>query len=102
MNAICAPNYSWRWKGGKKSNADDVAAVCNPKYKKAGDPAHIGELVLSLFNGSTKYKSGDCIVIDHDVTWHVHEFYTRMCLPYNPAEPENARTILGDLLPKSS
>lgn len=89
-------------KGFGFTNPHDVAAICNPRYKKAGDPAHIGELVLSLFNGATKYKSGECIVIDHDVTWNIHEFYCRMCLPYNPAEPDNARNLLGDLLQKNS
>jgi NAD(P)-dependent dehydrogenase (short-subunit alcohol dehydrogenase family) len=77
----------------------DAFANFNPKYKgKAGDPKYVGELVLSLFDGSTKYQSSDSILIDHDTTWNAHEFYKVVCLPGLPQAQENARNILGELL----
>jgi NAD(P)-dependent dehydrogenase (short-subunit alcohol dehydrogenase family) len=84
---------------GMLITTQDAFANFNPKYKgKAGDPRHVGELVLSLFDGSTKYQSSDSILIDHDVTWNAHEFYKVLCLPGLPQEQPNARNLLGELL----
>jgi hypothetical protein len=52
-----------------------------------------------LVNGTTLYKSGENILIDHYITWNAHEFYTRFDLPYNLSVPPNARNIRGEILP---
>jgi len=76
--------------------SESAFAGFNPRFKgQAGNPAHVAALVLSLIDGTTQYKSGDCIVIDNDVTWNAHEFYARLCLPYEPTEPGNAKDVLG-------
>jgi hypothetical protein len=53
-------------------------------------------------DGTSLYKSGENILIDNNVTWNLHEFYSRIALPMNVNAPENARNIRGELLPASS
>jgi hypothetical protein len=55
-----------------------------------------------LLNGTSLYKSGENILIDNNVTWNLHEFYSQIALPFTGATPENARNIRGELLPASS
>jgi len=68
--------------------------------KTSGDPANIGKLVASLFDGSTKYPPNTNIVIDNNITWLAHEFYKSIEL-VQPPNPENPRDIFGTLVNQS-
>lgn len=52
-------------------NADvDVAGfgAANPIFDTIGDPVHVGEVVLALFDGSSAWKPGQTIIVDNDGT----------------------------------
>jgi len=78
-------------------------AIFNPEYRgKPGRPGHVAEVVLTLIDGTTLYKSGDCIVIDHEITWNAHEFYKTLCIGGLHGNVPNKRNIYGQLLEEST
>jgi NAD(P)-dependent dehydrogenase (short-subunit alcohol dehydrogenase family) len=90
-------------KSGMIRGVGDVNqfALINPFYRGiAGDPKILGDLILSLCDGTTQYKNGDSIVIDGDVTWNGHEFYQILCSSGIPSEVPNQRNLKGELLSK--
>jgi len=40
----------------------------NPLFDTVGDPVHLAEVVLSLFNGTSEWQPGQTIVVDNDGT----------------------------------
>ena len=46
----------------------DLFGGMNCCFDRLGDPANVGKLVVSLCDGTTKYKSGDSIFICDNIT----------------------------------
>lgn len=58
-------------------STNDHFAAFNVIYKgKAQDPAHCGEVVLRIMNGSTKYKNCESIFVEGDYTFSGWDWYT--------------------------
>lgn len=48
----------------------------NPLFRgEVGDPHDIAKVVLALADGSSKFQSGDTLVIDHDAVLHAKHLY---------------------------
>eukprot|EP01091_Cochliopodium_minus_P009632 TRINITY_DN240_c0_g1_i3.p1 TRINITY_DN240_c0_g1~~TRINITY_DN240_c0_g1_i3.p1 ORF type:complete len:331 (-),score=134.40 TRINITY_DN240_c0_g1_i3:11-1003(-) len=58
---------------GMKS--DQIASLFNLVFKKVGNPRDIGRVVEHLFDGTTKYLSGQGIFVENDYSFESQFFY---------------------------
>lgn len=48
----------------------------NPYFKQnLGDASSIAKVILPILDKTSAWKSGDCVLVDHDVTIHAKHFY---------------------------
>ena len=61
---------------------DDTGSVVNPLIKDyTGDAVDIANVVLAMFDNTTKWKSGSNVGCEGPYTYDVHERYKIMYLP---------------------
>eukprot|EP01006_Ploeotia_vitrea_P015030 TRINITY_DN41579_c0_g1_i1.p1 TRINITY_DN41579_c0_g1~~TRINITY_DN41579_c0_g1_i1.p1 ORF type:complete len:304 (-),score=39.51 TRINITY_DN41579_c0_g1_i1:155-1066(-) len=58
----------------------DFLASFNPSGT-VGTPEAIADVVMAMFDGSTKYQSGDCVLSESGHTWDAKVLYDHICDP---------------------